>query len=917
LERPLIRTPDQRLRVFVSSTLQELAEERAAAREAITRLRLTPVMFEQGARPHPPHDLYQAYLSQSHIFIGIYYQRYGWVAPDMRISGLEDEYVSAIDKPKLIYVKAPAPQREPRLADLLLRMQREGHVSYKRFSTAAELRELIENDLAVLLTERFEQPRPADVGERGVGERRRRNLPVPRNPLIGREREVRAVRELLLRDDVGLVTLTGAGGAGKSRLGLHIALDLLDRFEHGAFLVSLAPISNPDAVIAAIADVLDIRETAGGPPLSEGVKEFLRMKQILLLLDNFEHLLPGAVRIGDLLECCPGLKVLVTSRSRLRIRGEREVPVPPLAVPDAERSTNLERVAGCPAIELFVQRASCVLPGFSLTNENAPVVAEICRRLDGLPLAIELAAARIKVLPPSSLLARLENRLAVLRGGTTDLPERHQTLRSAIEWSYDLLDDGARALFRRAAVFVDGWTLGTAGSVCDVHGDGAVLDDTETLVESSLVNTLSTDAGEPRFGMLETIREYALLRLKESGEADALRARHAAHFLNLAEEAAPRMTTGGRDVWLARLDGEHGNLRAALAWSRSAKGDLQIGLRLAAALGWFWYWRGYFTEGREWLEILLARTKPAPTAVRAAALLSAGALAWPQGDFAEAEARLAQSVAICRETGRSGRRWLAPALVQLGYAQAWQGNNATARSAFREGVDLAKRTGDSWTAALALRGLGDAMVMSGDTHPARPAYEESLALFRALDDSWGIAISLGPLGRMALARGDFRAARALHEEALELLRRMGDRWNIAGQLVCLAYVALHEGDRERARALLEESLILWQDMGNRAGVTVSLAGFAALAAAEARSSAAPRRSASFRRAAQLLGAAEAMSEATGFRLHPLDRAECDRDTADVKTELGDAAFREAWSGGRAMTPAEAAAYVLRESRGDS
>ncbi len=454
----LIRTPDQRLRVFVSSTLQELAEERTAAREAIAQLRLAPVMFELGARPHPPQELYRAYLDQSHIFIGIYWQKYGWVAPEMTLSGLEDEYNLSGDKPKLIYVKAPAPEREVRLHALLDRIRADDRVSYKPFAAAAELRDLIENDLALLLTEGFEAAARPQV-EAAPQATPPTNVPIPRNPLIGRERELQTACASLLRDDIYLVTLTGTGGTGKSRLTLEIALQLRADFPDVVFLVRLSIVKSHTRVVAAIADALDLREASGGQPLTDALIDHLREKRLLLILDSYERVMAAISLVIQLLEACPWLKILVTSRMALHVRAEKELSIPPLALPVRRTTLSLEQVSQSAAVQLFVQRAQSVNSEFALTSKNAALIAEICQRLDGLPLALELAAARTRLLSPPMLLARLEHRLELLRGGTRDLPARQHTLRSAIDWSYDLLNENARLLFCRLAVFVGGCRL--------------------------------------------------------------------------------------------------------------------------------------------------------------------------------------------------------------------------------------------------------------------------------------------------------------------------------------------------------------------------------------------------------------------------------------------------------------------------
>src|SRR5215471_11187410 len=681
---PVIRTPDQRVRVFISSTLDELAPERAAAREAITQLRLTPILFESGARPYPPRELYRAYLEQSDIFVGLYWQRYGRVVPTMQVSGLEDEYQLAGEKPRLIYVKTPAPEREPRLQALLDRIRAEDAASYQKFATPEELRERLANDLAQLLTERFTSPPETAVPARPAP------VPAPRSPLIDREQEVALVRNLLQRTDVGLVTLTGPGGVGKTRLAIEVAADLASQFADGTAFISLASLKDPELVEPTVARALQVSE-ANGQSIDERLREYLRPRELLLLLDNTEQLLAAAPLATQVLDAAPRLKLLVTSREPLRVRDERVVPV--------------------------------------------------------LPLALELAAARSTVLPPTALLARLVHRLPLLTHGARDVPQRQQTLRNTIAWSYDLLDEGDQALFRRLSVFIGGFTLEAAETVCvfdpasTVSSPEAneVLEHLAQLLDKSLVQAQQGTGGEPRFTMLETIHEYAQEQLVASGEAAAAQERHADYFLRLAEEASLsiryRRTSypPEREVWMERLDREEANLRAALAWSKADSSPVWTGLRLVGALAFYWWMRGSIHEGRTWLEAMLARTDGTDrSAARGQALYGAGWLAWAEGDYEAASLRTEESLSIAREIG--DKREIGNAEWLLGFVRMGQRNSAAARPLFEESRTLYKELGDVWGEAYTLYLLGMAAYFSGDRVGARAHYEESLRHFQEQGD---------------------------------------------------------------------------------------------------------------------------------------------------------------------------------------
>jgi predicted ATPase len=900
---PAIRTPDQRVRVFVSSTLDELAAERAAAREAITQLRLTPVLFESGARPYPPRELYRAYLAQSDIFVGIYWQRYGWVAPTMQVSGLEDEYQLAGDKPRLIYLKTPAPAREPRLQALLDRIRAEETASYQKFATPDDLRERLANDLAQLLTERFTSPSQTTVHARPAP------LPVPRSRLIDREQELALVQDLLQRADVGLVTLTGPGGVGKTRLAIQVAADLASQFADGAAFISLASLKDPEFLELTVAQALKVSE-ADGQAIDERLLEYLRPRQ-LLLLDNAEHLLSAAPLATQMLDAAQRLTLLVTSREPLRIRDERVVPVLPLTLPDADHLPDLDRLARVPAVALFVERVREVQPTFALTADNAQAIAEICRRLDGLPLALELAAARSNLLPPEALLARLVHRLPLLTHGARDVPQRQQTLRNTIAWSYDLLDEIEKALFRRLSVFAGGFTLEAVQAVCVLDAtstassaednEDAGLDQLAQLLDKSLVQPQQGMGGEPRFTMLETIHEYAQEQLEASGEATTVQERHAGYFLRLAEEADPQMFAPEREGWMERLDREEANLRAALAWSKSDKDAVQAGLRLVRALTFYWSLRGSVHEGRTWSEGMLERTDGTDrSAARGHALVGAGWLAWDEGDYAAASPRAEESLSIARERG--DKRGIGNAEWLLGLVRMGQRNSAAALPLLEESRTLYKELGDGSVEALVLYDLGMATYFSGDRAAARAHYEESLRLFQQLGDVFGVTLLVSALQVVGLPPGDQDLARSLYEQSLPLLRALPDRGRPGMMLINIGDVWLHQsGGEQLAKMLYQQGLHLWQDLqrvDNGIGIVRGLAGLAEVAAAQGQAE----------RAGRLFGAADRLLPAASNY-----RDDVNRRVAAARDHLDAAAFTTGWTAGQAMTAEQAVTDALQDA----
>lgn len=707
-----------------------------------------------------------------------------------------------------------------------------------------------------------------------------------------------------MRPTVRLVTLVGAPGVGKTRLALEVALALLGHVEDGVFFVSLAPLRDPELMISAIAQTLGVREI-GGRPLAESLADHLRARHLLLVLDNFEHLAAAGPAVAELLAACPLLKVLATSRAPLHVYGERELPVPPLALPDLERLAPPAALAGVPSVALFLERAQAVRPDFGLTRQNAAVVAEICHRLDGLPLALELAAARIKLLPPRAILARLGSRLEPLAGGARDLPARHQTLRAAIAWSHDLLAADKQRLLRRLAAFAGGWTLEAAEAVCNPNGDLAVdvLDGIASLVDHSLVQEAEQPDGEPRFSMLETVREYGLERLEASGETDAVRRRHAEYCMLLAEQAEPALRVPGptpwpqRAAWYDRLEQEHGNLRAALDWL-AAQGDAEWGLRLGAALYRFWWVHGYLTEGRERLGRLLTLPGPAPAGVRAKAAFVAGSLALLQGDYAAARPLLETSLALGWEL--ADEHAVATALYHLGVVAQSERDHRRAAALFAESLALGRKLGDTEIVASSLMYQGLMSHDQRDYARARALLQESLALWRSAGDRMSIARLVGALGYVALDEEDCAAARAAFDERLAIVRELGRKPGISLAITALASLALAEGDYAAARQRLEESVAIWRETADKGAVAFLVASFAELAAAEGR----------LVRASQLAGAAEALRETYGSPTAPGMQLRLEHMLERSRQAPRDAESDAAWAAGRGMSLEQAIAFAL-------
>ncbi len=811
-ERSTIRTPDQRLRVFVSSTLRELADERRAVRTAIERLRLAPVMFELGARPHPPRALYRAYLAQSDVFVGIYGESYGWVAPDEEVSGLEDEYnLAPAGMPKLIYIKASA-QRDERLVELIDRIRSDDTAAYLPFESADDLEDQVTADLATLLAERFDESRASDDAElAGATASAMERIPVPYTATIGREDDLARLRDVLANGDSRVVSMIGPGGIGKSRLAIETARAVEDIFPDGVYFVLLEGVLEPGLLVPTIAYALGIRDN-GEAPLEERIAHALAGRRVLVVLDNFEQLVEAAPVLVQLYAAAPLAKFLVTSRVVLRIRGEQVYDVGALATTDGAAPASLDRTLRSTACMLFVDRAVAVKPGFTINEDNAADIADICRRLEGLPLAIELAAAKVRLLNPSGIAQRLEQSLPLLTAAVRDLPERHRTMRATIDWSVSLLPPTHRDLLEDLGVFATRFTLEAVEALgVGRSWDGMALDGLTALVDGSLVKQNEID-GRSVFSLLAIVREYAIGRLKDRGEAPAVRAAHADYYRGFVAATAPHLRGVGQADAVAQLGLELPNLRAAVRHlvytdRLDDAGDLAWSLLI------YWWIAGFFAEVRVWMLELLGKDLPITQHTRAVAwFLALWGEMW-QRPSEGVVAGLAECVRLFAESGDEDASAMALAARATARLQLPMPDVKTAGRELADAVERQRAVGNTWAEAITEVSRGRLAWLLGAPDEALACFNRATDIAEASGDLFTLSVAGNHQARLLLVRGEVDAAEEACVRTLLVSLRLHHEEGIAYGLEGLCAVAAARADGERAGALSAAAAVIRHRIG--------------------------------------------------------------------------------------------------------
>lgn len=727
------------------------------------------------------------------------------------------------------------------------------------------------------------------------------NLPVQPTPFIGRSTEIDDIKSLLMDPAVHLVTLIGPGGTGKTRLSIRAAEKVLDQFPDGVYFVPLADDTEENQLISRIAKQLNVRE--GGRPLLENIKDFLMDKQLLLVLDNFEQLLLAAPRLSEILNAAPDVKILTSSRIGLNLQGEHIYEVPPLKVPDHEDEPEIDNLLENDAIRLFIDRAVTVQSTFKLTPENAPAVMAICRRLDGLPLAIELAAARTKLLSPQEILQRIDQKLKLLTGGARDLPARHQTIRNTLDWSYDLLNNDDQILFARLSVFSGGFSLQAVEATCNDDNHLDILEGLSTLVNHSLIRKESAGNGESRFVMLEVIREFAYEQLLDEGELETYQKNHAQHFGEIVRtKIGDELFTSNALHWLDWADQELNNIRAALSWSLSPDGDIKIGVDIVNGLIWFWYRRGLLLEGLMWAERLLASPDlQAPSIFRAMMLHSAGLLAIWTGEQDKGLQQLEEAVSFLLRTENDVL--IAYGLMSKAVALINMGKDSPARSLLEQAGDIFKGAKLSYFQAITLVHLGNVELGLGNPDKAFIVLSEAETIARSLNENWLLSFVINNLGEVARTQGKFKQARSHYEQCLALLQETGDRGDMARFVHSLGYIAFHENDFDLAESHFRRGLTLFRQLGNRRGIAECLAGLAGIKAQQG----------AHQWGATLLSASESLLKSTGGAWWPADRIEVENNLEYIQKALSEEDFSQAWQTGSTFTLDQAIQFAVNES----